>query len=253
MSTNMTSKTYEDEIIDEHNKFVEAKNMRKRAEEDAQLLSNRIALLRLEEQRSLKKIEETRNKAREIMQKKVQMLEEQRLKEEEKNKRLEEEKARIEQNKINKEQSKQARISTREEMIKKLKDEVLAIKLAKKENQSIIEQNKNIEMLEKATVTQSIKDMHREAEEKRRRAEEERKAKVRAELERKIEEENMKKQQKDDEIARMEQEELELIQRLQNSQMMQRSAYEELELAMSGSLTPDNFNESESKDYLKKK
>lgn len=249
----MTSKSYEEEIIDEHNKFVEAKNMRKRAEEDAQLLSNRIALLRLEEQRSLKKIEETRNKAREIMQKKAQMLEEQRLKEEEKNKRLEEEKARIEQNKINKEQSKQARISTREEMIKKLKDEVLAIKLAKKENQSIIEQNKNIELLEKATVTQSIKGMHREAEEKRRRTEEERKARVRAELERKIEEENMKKQQKEDEIARMEQEELELIQRLQNSQMMQRSAYEELELAMSGSLTSDNFIESEQKDYLKKK
>jgi hypothetical protein len=49
----------------------------------------------------------------------------------------------------------------------------------------------------------------------------------------------------------MEQEELELIQRLQNSQMMQRSAYEELELAMSGSLTPANFNGSEPTIYPK--
>ena len=57
MSTNLTEKTYEDEIINEHNKFVEAKNSRKRAEEDAQLLANRIALLKQEELKSLKKIE----------------------------------------------------------------------------------------------------------------------------------------------------------------------------------------------------
>ena len=49
MSTSLTEKTYEEEIVDEHNKFVDAKNMRKRAEEDAQLLANRIALLKQEE------------------------------------------------------------------------------------------------------------------------------------------------------------------------------------------------------------
>ena len=237
MSANLTEKTYEEEIIDEHNKFVEAKNMRKRAEDDAQLLANRIALLKQEELKSLKKIEETRNKAREIMQRRAQVLEEQRIKEEERIK--------AEQNKILKEQSKQAKLSSREELVKKLKDEVLMIKLARKENQNVIDQNKNLELLEKTTMTQSIKNQQREAEEKRRRLEEERKAKVRAELERKIEEENLRKQQKEDEIARMEQEELELIQRLQNPQMLQRSAYEELELAMSGNLSPAVYTGSE--------
>ena len=245
MSANLTEKTYEEEIIDEHNKFVEAKNMRKRAEDDAQLLANRIALLKQEELKSLKKIEETRNKAREIMQRRAQVLEEQRIKEEERNKKLEEERIKAEQNKILKEQSKQAKLSSREELVKKLKDEVLMIKLARKENQNVIDQNKNLELLEKTTMTQSIKNQQREAEEKRRRLEEERKAKVRAELERKIEEENLRKQQKEDEIARMEQEELELIQRLQNSQMLQRSAYEELELAMSGNLSPAVYTGSE--------
>lgn len=234
MSTNLTEKTYEEEIIDEHNKFVEAKNQRKRAEEDAQLLSNRIALLKQEELKSLKKIEETRNKAREIMQKKAQMLEEQRIKEEEKNKKQEEERQKAEQTKLIREQSKQVKASTREELVKKLKEEVLAIKMARKENESLIEQNKNLQLLEKTTLTQNVKNQMREAESKKRRMEEERKARVRAELERKIEDENLRKQQKEDEIARMEQEELELIQRLQNSQMMQRSAYEELEQAMSG-------------------
>jgi len=41
--------------------------MRKKAEEDAQLLANRIALLQLEEKRAMKKIDETRKKAKEIM------------------------------------------------------------------------------------------------------------------------------------------------------------------------------------------
>ena len=146
---------------------------------------------------------------------------------------------------------KQAKINSRDELVKKLKEEVLAIKLARKENQNLIEQNKNLELLEKTTLTQNVKNQHREAEEKRRRQEEERKAKVRAELERKIEEENIKKQQKDEEIARMEQEELELIQRLQNSQMLQRSAYEELELAMSGNLGPSIFSGNEPTIYPK--
>ena len=154
MSTSLTEKTYEEEIVDEHNKFVDAKNMRKRAEEDAQLLANRIALLKQEELKSLKKIEETRNKAREIMQRRAQMLEEQRLKEEETNKKLEEERIRSEQNRVLKEQSKQAKINSRDELVKKLKEEVLAIKLARKENQNLIEKNKNLELLEKTTLTQ---------------------------------------------------------------------------------------------------
>ena len=51
----------------DHTKFTEAKSMRKRAEEDAKLLANRIALLKQEEAKALKKIEETRKKAQEIM------------------------------------------------------------------------------------------------------------------------------------------------------------------------------------------
>merc|ERR1712000_521804 len=44
-----------------------AKHARKRAEDDAKLLSNRIALLKAEEQKAWKKIEETRNRATQIM------------------------------------------------------------------------------------------------------------------------------------------------------------------------------------------
>merc|ERR1719517_405325 len=45
-----------------------AKESRKRAELDAQLLANRIALLKQEEKKAWKKIEETRKRANEITQ-----------------------------------------------------------------------------------------------------------------------------------------------------------------------------------------
>ncbi len=44
-----------------------AKEARKRAELDAQLLANRIALLKQEEEKAWRKIEETRKRSNEIM------------------------------------------------------------------------------------------------------------------------------------------------------------------------------------------
>jgi hypothetical protein len=46
--------------------MLEAKEGRKRAENDLQLVANRIALLRAEEQRALEKVAETKARAREI-------------------------------------------------------------------------------------------------------------------------------------------------------------------------------------------
>ena len=50
-----------------HRKLVAAKIARKRAEEDLKLLSNRISLLKQEENRAFKKIDQTRTKAGEIV------------------------------------------------------------------------------------------------------------------------------------------------------------------------------------------
>ena len=50
------------------NNILESKNNRKRAEADLQLLSNRIALLKIEEQKSLLKVQETKSRAREILE-----------------------------------------------------------------------------------------------------------------------------------------------------------------------------------------
>lgn len=50
------------------NSMLEEKVNRKRAEVDLQLLANRIALLRAEEQRALQKVSETKDRAKEILE-----------------------------------------------------------------------------------------------------------------------------------------------------------------------------------------
>lgn len=50
-----------------HQKLVAAKNARKRAEEDLKLLCNRIGLLKMEEGKVNKKIDETRKRATQIV------------------------------------------------------------------------------------------------------------------------------------------------------------------------------------------
>jgi hypothetical protein len=48
--------------------MLEAKSGRKRAEGDLQLLANRIALLRLEEQKALSKVTETKVRAKDLLE-----------------------------------------------------------------------------------------------------------------------------------------------------------------------------------------
>lgn len=61
---------------------MESKVARKKAEEDAQLLANRIALLQAEERKAMKKIDETKKKAKEIMDLKIRNMQIQKEKEE---------------------------------------------------------------------------------------------------------------------------------------------------------------------------
>lgn len=87
----MDLNVYEDDDDETlHRKLIAAKIARKRAEEDHKLLSNRIQLLRQEEQKAWKKIDETKKRAKDIMSQRQrnmetqqQKMERQRLKEEE--------------------------------------------------------------------------------------------------------------------------------------------------------------------------
>ena len=64
----MDLNVYEDDDDETlHRKLIAAKIARKRAEEDHKLLSNRIALLKQEEQKAWKKFDETKKRTNDIL------------------------------------------------------------------------------------------------------------------------------------------------------------------------------------------
>ena len=208
--------------------------MRKRAEEDARLLSNRIALLKQEELKAVKKIEETQRKAQEIIRARNRTLEEQKKKEELKNKNISEENLRIQKNRQLRENGKKVKMQASNYKINKALHDSMSMKMTQEHNAKVIEHMRLEDLAHKTFMKETVKLQHKEAEEKRKKLLETKKEKARKENERRIEEENMKRRFREDEVTRMEQEELELIQRLQNTQLMQKTAYEDLEHALTG-------------------
>ena len=86
--------------------------------------------------------------------------------------------------------------------------------------------------MKKYNKKKEIRDMEHEAVERRKQEIEERRERAKAALEESILEEQRIRLQKEAELARMEQEEEELIQRLKNSQLHQQAALDDLEQAL---------------------
>merc|ERR1712093_754717 len=94
------------------------------------------------------------------------------------------------------------------------------------------EVHENEAMIKNQSMKVQIKQTQKELEVRKRQKDEEKKIKAKNMLDGKIMEENKQRLVKESEVAGMEQEELELIQKLQNTQLMQRQAYEDLENAL---------------------
>ena len=220
----------------EHTKLAEAKQMRKRADEDARLLSNRISLLKQEEMKAMKKIEETRRKAQEIINVRNRNLEEQRKREEARKQKEFEDNIKMEENRKIRQQKRYLKDQANQYRLNKAIVDAQSLKTIKEKNIQAIEERRMEELSEKLMLKKQLKNQMTEAEEKKRRLIEEKKEKARMDNERRIEEENRVRREREEEVARMEQEELELIQRLQNTQLLQKSAYEDLENALAGQM-----------------
>lgn len=225
----MNSQEYHEQL-----RLSEAKQLRKRAEDDARLLSNRIALLKQEELKAVKKIEETQRKAQEIIRAKVRSQEEQKKKDELKSKKQNEEGLKMQKNKQLREQIKGTKQQALHYRMSKAYHDSQLLKMAHEENTRKIEDVRAEELAHKVLMKNTVKRQHEEAEEKRKKMMEDKREKIRKEHEKKVEEENKRRREREEEVIRMEQEELELIQRLQNTQLLQKSAYEDLENVMSG-------------------
>ena len=93
-------------------------------------------------------------------------------------------------------------------------------------------QEKQEQFLKKYGKKKEIQEKERDALEKKQREMAERKEKAKASLEENILEEQRLRLQKESELAKMEQEEEELIQKLRNTQLHQQAALEDLEQAL---------------------
>lgn len=209
-----------------------AKEARKRAELDAQLLANRIALLRQEEEKAWNKIHHTRRRANEIVTQHDQNVEKFMAKELYYKNKWESIKQAQARNASDRERSKGARNSARMQALEDKKKNVQATKLQAQDHLAQMKDRGLSERQANADRSLFIKQQKIEA---KKRMETDRKAKLdqyHDHYEARCAEEDMLRARTQALVAQMEKEEMELIQSLQQTQIVQRQAYEQLEGAL---------------------
>jgi len=215
-----------------------AKEARKRAELDAQLLANRIALLKQEEEKAWKKIEETRKRANEIMELRKQNENKFAAKENFYKQKWESIRAAQAQNQVQRDRAKALRDQTRQGL---LEQKAQNARSCKEQSQQYLIEKKERESGERNANLERSSYMKARKEEAKRRLEEDRLAQLerfREDYEARTAQEELLRARTDALVSKMEREEMELIQRLQNTQTVQRNAYEELEAALGQTSQP---------------
>lgn len=217
------------------NNLTHAKESRKRAELDAQLLANRIALLKQEEEKAWKKIEETRTRADEITG--LRELNEGKFtaKADYYNTRYEGVKQAQAQNAYNRDRRKAHKDNTTSEIAEEKRRNV---EETRKQSEMNLRVKREKELLEQQMNAQRSEAIRRQKEEAKARIEKEKAeklAKYKEDYENRVAQEEMLRSRTEALVAQMEKEEMELIQRLQNTQNVQRKAYEDLEDALNTS------------------
>eukprot|EP00741_Cyanophora_paradoxa_P014943 tig00020830_g14417.t1 len=214
------------------NPLLAAKNARKRAETDAQLLDNRLRRLKIEEDRARKKIEETRRRAAEILQLKERNVAKVQVKqqmEQEEEERLRREREIIAiQNAERREVKKAIELA----IVQTKKAEAATLKKLSRENQIAAARFKEMEVKRAQMIRDSIKAREIEAVARIQKQRVLHEQSLGQTFEERVAVEEDRRRRAEEEVLRMEQEEAALIERLRHMQARQRKAYEELEGAL---------------------
>ncbi|CAK4071307.1 unnamed protein product [Aphanomyces euteiches] len=216
-------------------KLLEAKQRRKDVSSDATLLQNRIALLKAEEARAWKKIEQTKKRAMELV--KLRQEKEAYARERNALMTLAERELQAQQ------QSKREMVLASEkkeidqQILEQKRLEAQQLKEDKQKWRQFTEHKKRLELEEAVRRREDVLKQENQLKRARqaKQMEVERANKERAESI--IRREEQAYHEKEMEVQEMERLEMELIQRLRNTQHLQKQAYEELENALSGSMT----------------
>ena len=204
-------------LLELHKRLTAMKKERKKAEQDAQLLDNRLKMLKGEEDKTLKKIEVTRKKTHEKMsqlQKQEETLKQKLEFKEQREKDLENKKE------LNLKLKNEINLNTlmkRELKMKQIMEEAALLKAQKKNNQELLKYIKIEEMTNNKSRADYIKNHQQMAEEKKRALELEKKNNIKVDLEKKIIDEQRMKEEADNKLVVLEQEEIEIMKRIRTT------------------------------------
>jgi hypothetical protein len=217
--------TYEEDIylVELHKRLAAMKTERKKAQQDAQLLENRLKLLHGEETKTIKKIEVTKKKTQEKMTQLQQAEENLKFKlalKEDREKELEDRKA--SNTKLKSELNLGLELK-RELKMKQISEESRLLKEQKKLNEEMLNYIKNEEMVNNKSKAEYVKNQHIQLEEKKRAIELEKKQKIRADLEKKLYEEMLLKEQAEGKITNLEQEEIDIMRKIRTTTQVHRA------------------------------
>ena len=206
-----------------HKKFAVLKAERKKSEQDAFVLVNRLKLLKGEENKTAKKIEVTKKKTNEKMANLIQAEENLKMK----LALREEREIDIENKKVKNSQIKTeltlSLMVMREMKMKQITEEARLLKEQKKLNSEMLNYLKNEEMVNNQAKAEYVKNQYVQLEEKKRAIELEKKQKIRAELEKKLMEEQLLKEQAEGQIKHLEMEEIDIMIKIRSTTQVHKS------------------------------
>mmetsp|Transcript_35772 Transcript_35772/g.79610 ORF Transcript_35772/g.79610 Transcript_35772/m.79610 type:complete len:336 (-) Transcript_35772:759-1766(-) len=208
------------------------KRARKMAEEDALRLYNRVRQLQKEEDKAQKRIQTTKQKAKEI----VRLRERNELLKQEKELRMRELQELIERQKLENQRLKEEQLKNKTDTENKIYAEKVSLVQQTKEERAELEKLlAESKLLSRKEALEQKEYIRKQQEDARRKLEQLKVARLQMaseDYERRLKEEMDAKLAKEREIERLAQLELELIERLKTKQTEQRKAYQQLEAVL---------------------
>ena len=224
---------------------------RKEAESNAKLLDNRLNLLKDEEKKAWKKIENTKKKANEKLQHLQHIVQNNKIKvEAKKQKELEISKKKAQNKKMN-EDIKNSTIMKREKLKKQIEEEAKLVKLQKIYNKQLLNFLNEEKVNQNKSKCACIKSQKCFNEEKRKIMAHQKRMKLREELEKKLIEEYKLKEEAESKRSKAEKEELEMIKKLQTTTQLHQNINSELEKMNINSVMRGDYDDDKGKKNMK--
>lgn len=228
----MSHRDMEEEDLNVSRKLNVYKHIKKKAANDAQLLMNRIALIQKEEERAKKKIDQTKDKAQEILE--LRNETERRAKEfSDANVKLKQiQEVRLAKNREQDGEGKKARAIKLDAVRRKKEEDVKELQTEKKYLNQLILQEKEKEIFTKQKKREEIKRSEEEMKLKKEDEERLKQRKMKEVYEQRLKEEAAEAKRAEKLVKALEKQEREWIDRLKKAQEVQEAAFEQLEVAL---------------------